>query len=140
MHRGTPTNILYTSSHATSASGNGCVQCVTQNHLIKRHHCQWHATYLQPLLPGQGGGDQVMPGIVNTLAASAGMCDFPQGESLHSSCQSPCISVCLFVFLCVCFMILSDLGRLVECALLYVCVSVCLCLCVMASSISPEGT
>ncbi len=68
------------------------------------------------------------------------MRDFPQGESLHSSCRLLCFHVCMSVPLCVFFMFLSNLGRLVEFALVYVYAPVCLCLCAMAPSISLIGT
>ena len=77
---------------------------INEQELILHMHSGTPRTILFAILNTTlGNCNQMMPGVVNTLAAPHGICDVLHGESLHSFGQLLCLSVCLIVgFVCPC--------------------------------------
>jgi len=98
--------------------------------LICHMHSGAPKTILFAILNSIGGNcSQMMPGVVNTLAAPHGTCNILHGESLHRFAQLLCLSVCLIVgFVCPC----SCNSCAYVCICILVCVCVCKCVCVCA--------
>ena len=107
--------------------------------LICHMHSGAPKTTLFAILNSIGGNcSQMMPGVVNTLAAPHGTCNILHGEPLHRFAQLLCLSVCLIVgfvcpcsynscaYVCICILV-CVCADMCACVQTYVCVCVCVC-------------